>query len=278
MISQDPDDGMFQIDSVTGEINVVKRLDRETTDYYKLVITATDQANPESLRRTTQKSLNIIIQDVNDNAPVFKSPPSYVVPARATRGQVVAEVFADDADSGENGRVSYSLITQTSLFSIHSTTGQISLQQNIPNTPYIYTLRILAMDNGGSGQNDRRSAETTITLLLSSTDSGPVFLSREYFMEMSEDEAPNTSLLKVQASATQTRGVVEYYLTGITSEGVHRGGIFRVDASSGVVTNTVRLDREELGDELTLSITAIEKGGPSPRTRVTQVRDMTLLL
>ena len=278
VISQDPDDGMFQIDSVTGEINVVKRLDRETTDYYKLVITATDQANLESLRRTTQKSLNIIIQDVNDNAPVFKSPPSYVVPARATRGQVVAEVFADDADSGENGRVSYSLITQTSLFSIHSTTGQISLQQNIPNTPYIYTLRILAMDNGGSGQNDRRSAETTITLLLSSTDSGPVFLSREYFMEMSEDEAPNTSLLKVQASATQTRGVVEYYLTGITSEGVHRGGIFRVDASSGVVTNTVRLDREELGDELTLSITAIEKGGPSPRTRVTQVRDMTLLL
>ena len=276
VISQDPDDNIFRIDPVTGEISVVKRLDRETTDYYKLVITATDQANPESLRRTTQKSLNIIIQDVNDNAPVFKSPPSYVVPFGATRGQVVAEVFADDADNGENGRVSYSLATQTSLFSIHSTTGQISLQENLPSTPYIYTLRILAMDNGGSGQNDRRSAETTITLLLSSSQPGPVFLSRSYSEQMSEDDAPHTTVLQVSASATQVEGTVEYYLTGITSQGAQRGGIFRVDASSGVVTNTVKLDREELGDELTLSITAIEKGGTSPRTRSTQVSDIVL--
>ena len=277
VVSQDPDADTFRIDPVTGEIRVVKALDRETDDYYKLVITATDQASPESLRRTTQKSLNIIIQDVNDNDPEFRSPPAFVVPSGATQGQVVAAVLADDADSGENGRVSYSLVTQASLFSVHSSTGQVRLRRDLPSRPpHTYSLRVRAVDNGGSGQSDRRSAETVVTLLLSSAATGPVFQFRRYSQEMSEADAPDSSVLRVTASATDSDSTVKYYLTEITSRGVQRGGIFRVDALSGQVTNTVRLDREVLGDTLTLGITAIEEGAPTPRTRLAQVRGITL--
>lgn len=276
IISQDPDDDMFRIDATNGEIYVKKALDRESTDYYKLVITASDQANPDSLRRTTQKSLNIIIQDVNDNSPVFKSPPAFVVPSSAQRGSVVATVLADDLDSGENGKVTYSLLTQTSRFSLNAQTGDVTLQETMPSSPYAHTLSVRARDNGGSGQNDRRSTETTITLLLSSTGNGPVFGFRSYAEDMSEDDGPNTSVLRVSATATQRAASVEYYLTGITSRGVQRGAVFRVDPSSAVVTNTVKLDREALGDEFTLEITAVEKGGNSPLTRTTQVRHSSL--
>ncbi|KAL8587634.1 hypothetical protein ACOMHN_045323 [Nucella lapillus] len=270
IISQDPDENMFRIDRKSGMIFVDKKLDRETTDYYKLVITATDQAIPESLRRTTQKSLNIIIQDVNDNAPVFRSPPAFLVPASESRGQAVATVFADDADSGDNGRVTYSLLSMTSLFSVHSSTGLISLLQNMPSTPHMYTLRVMAIDNGGAGQNDKKSNETTIKLLLSSSEDGPVFQPRTYSKQLSEDDPPNTSVFRVSASVTRPGVSVEYYLTGITSGGKQRGEVFRVDSSTGVVTTTTKLDREVLGDEFTLSITAVEKGGTSPRNRTTQ--------
>nr|KAG5699634.1 hypothetical protein BaRGS_005082 [Batillaria attramentaria] len=276
IISQDPNEGTFSINADSGAIYVVRDLDRERTDYYKLTITATDQASPASLRHTAQRTLKIFIGDVNDNAPVFKSAPAYVVSSRARSGQIIAEVFADDADTGENGEVSYSLVSQTSLFSIGASTGQISLLQNMPSSPESYTLHVLAIDNGNSGQNDRLPKEATITIILSSGEPGPVFANRSYSGSLSESHPANTSVFRVSASATRGEAVVKYYLTGIKSEGVQRGEIFRVDASSGEVTNVEQLDRETLGGTFTLNITAMEINVNSLRTRTTQVRHFHL--
>ena len=272
IVSQDPNDGLFRIDATSGAISVTGALDRETTDYYRLVITATDQASSPSMRRSTQKSLNVRVEDVNDNSPVFRSPPAYVIDSTKRRGQIVAEVFADDADTDANGRVTYSLHSHTSLFSMHTTTGQISLQQDLPSTPYTYSLRVRATDSGGPSQSDRRSAETTITFVLTTTsESGPAFTGQPYSGDVSEHDQPSTSLFRVFASGTRSGITVEYYLTGVISEGVQRGAVFRVDGATGVVSNTVRLDREVLGNVITLDITALETGAATPRTQTTQV-------
>ncbi|XP_076446003.1 cadherin-related tumor suppressor-like [Babylonia areolata] len=272
IISQDPNEGLFRIHPENGDIFVDGRLDRETTDYYKLVITATDQAEPPSLRLTTQKSLNIIIQDVNDNAPVFKSPPAFVVPSGKQRGQVVAEVLADDADTGDNGRVAYSLLTQSALFSLHPSSGRLTLLADLPASPLTHTLRVQARDDGGSDPNGRQSTETTITLLVTSAQAGPSFVGDPYSGTLSEDDWAGTTVFTVSATASRPGASVDYYLTGVVSGGVQRGGVFRVGAASGVVSSTAKLDREVMGGLVRVEITAAEEGegGGALHTTTTQ--------
>lgn len=269
IISQDPAGQTFSIDPTFGKIRVTGELDRETTTFYRLVITATDQAMPRSLSHTTQKSLNINIMDVNDNPPVFRSAPAYVIPSNARSNQIVAEVFANDADLGENAHVLYSLPSGSTLFALHPDTGQLSLLRVLPAIPYFYTLRVMARDNGSEVQ---RSTETNITIILSSSETGPVFENSLYSGSLSENSSPGTSVFRVAAPGTREDVVVEYYLTGIMSAVIQRGAIFAVHPTTGVVTNRVMLDRETLGDTFTLSITAAEQGGSTPRTRTTEVK------
>ncbi|PVD34667.1 hypothetical protein C0Q70_05944 [Pomacea canaliculata] len=269
IISQDPAGQTFSIDPTFGKIRVTGELDRETTTFYRLVITATDQAMPRSLSHTTQKSLNINIMDVNDNPPVFRSAPAYVIPSNARSNQIVAEVFANDADLGENAHVLYSLPSGSTLFALHPDTGQLSLLRVLPAIPYFYTLRVMARDNGSEVQ---RSTETNITIILSSSETGPVFENSLYSGSLSENSSPGTSVFRVAAPGTREDVVVEYYLTGIMSAVIQRGAIFAVHPTTGVVTNRVMLDRETLGDTFTLAITAAEQGGSTPRTRTTEVK------
>lgn len=62
----------FRVDSVTGVISVAKPLDREARSSYSLVVQATDRG---SSPRTDQATVNIVLLDVNDCAPVFELSP-----------------------------------------------------------------------------------------------------------------------------------------------------------------------------------------------------------
>ena len=59
--------GKFSIDAASGNITVVRDLDRENTSVVILRINATDGTF------TTTSELFVIITDVNDNAPTFIS-------------------------------------------------------------------------------------------------------------------------------------------------------------------------------------------------------------
>lgn len=62
----------FRIDSVTGAISVARQLDREARSSYSLLVQATDRG---SSPRTDQTTVNIVLLDVNDCAPVFELSP-----------------------------------------------------------------------------------------------------------------------------------------------------------------------------------------------------------
>ena len=53
---------------MTGVVSVLRSLDRETTSVYHLNITATDHGAPAM---TSQTTLHVLIDDVNDHVPVF---------------------------------------------------------------------------------------------------------------------------------------------------------------------------------------------------------------
>ena len=71
--------------------------------------------------------VKINIDDVNDNAPMFKQTMYSLNLARDTeRGTVIVNVEAVDRDSGSNGRITYTIISGNSerLFSVDKTSGK----------------------------------------------------------------------------------------------------------------------------------------------------------
>ena len=72
--------------------------------------------------------VKINIQDVNDNAPVFKQMTYSLNLARDTEpGTVIVNVEALDKDSGRFGRILYSITSgnEAALFSVDQTTGEL---------------------------------------------------------------------------------------------------------------------------------------------------------
>ena len=76
ILSGDDDENHFRIDPKTGEILLVRQVDRErlkTDDGFSLVIQATSADSEPTVAR-----LSIVVGDLNDNPPVFK-PDKHVI-------------------------------------------------------------------------------------------------------------------------------------------------------------------------------------------------------
>ena len=59
---------MFKIDKSTGSISVAKSLDYENIPVYNILVKAEDRG---FYSRSSTSSVKIILQDVNDNPPLF---------------------------------------------------------------------------------------------------------------------------------------------------------------------------------------------------------------
>ena len=73
--------------------------------------------------------MSILVQDQNDNDPVFQQP-SYekLLVENVPVGISVVTIRATDADEGSNGAVTYSIVNDSgdaSLFDVNSTSGLI---------------------------------------------------------------------------------------------------------------------------------------------------------
>ncbi|XP_063046151.1 protocadherin gamma-C5-like isoform X2 [Engraulis encrasicolus] len=101
----------FKLVAVFGEhykLVTEGNLDREAVSEYQVVVTATDAGKPPL---SSHKAFVVALSDVNDNAPIF-SQPSYSVdiPENNAPGTAIATVSASDPDSGDNARLSYSIL------------------------------------------------------------------------------------------------------------------------------------------------------------------------
>ncbi len=94
----------FSIDSINGEINSRRPFDYEKEQSFTLEIIALDNVtNPLSDTAT----LIISIADINDNTPFFEDFPFNVsYPENTMVGTLIANITADDLDSGVNSEAS----------------------------------------------------------------------------------------------------------------------------------------------------------------------------
>ncbi|RMB96919.1 hypothetical protein DUI87_26990 [Hirundo rustica rustica] len=109
------------------ELVLETALDREKQSSFELVLTAVDGGDPA---RSGTVQVRINVTDANDNPPVFsKSLYEARVAENLPVGSVVLQVRATDADTGSNGRVSYSFGNVPdpvkALFAVDSESGEV---------------------------------------------------------------------------------------------------------------------------------------------------------
>ncbi|KAJ7999095.1 hypothetical protein DPEC_G00211860 [Dallia pectoralis] len=101
-------DGDFIIESTSGIVRTLRRLDRENVPLYNLQAFAVDKGVP-ALK--TSVDIQVTILDVNDNPPVFeKDEFDIFVEENSPIGLVVAHISASDPDEGSNAQIMYQIV------------------------------------------------------------------------------------------------------------------------------------------------------------------------
>ena len=69
-----------------------------------------------------------LIQDINDNAPIFEEPFYAVrIPENTLAGTFLTTVSATDIDIDRNGQIVYSIVPENPLVEVNNMTGQVIL-------------------------------------------------------------------------------------------------------------------------------------------------------
>ncbi|XP_057205827.1 protocadherin Fat 1 isoform X2 [Triplophysa rosa] len=121
-------------------------LNREVKDHYLLTINAIERQTGSE----TQTQVKLQILDTNDLRPLF-SPTTYrfFVPESSAVRTSIGKVFASDADTGTNGEFYFTLKDHTDIFSIHPTSGVITLTGKLDYSKVaLYEMDVLAVDRG----------------------------------------------------------------------------------------------------------------------------------
>lgn len=137
--------------SGVNEANVYlnKELDRETKDEYSLILTLSDGRLGEF---SVTQSMLLLVEDINDNEPIFKPYTSAVEVSEDSKPGIIATVEATDRDEGAYGQVVYyleELDGDNDVFTVSTTYGK-GIIRLVGSLDYerksLYQLRVLAKD------------------------------------------------------------------------------------------------------------------------------------
>ena len=113
---------LFAINSTTGYLSSLFKLDREEQSVYKLTVIAEDMGelcNDTMGPCLSSRIITVIITDINDNPPTFNSnvTTSFAINSTTDVGSHIGRVIATDPDTGINAVINYTLDNVT-IFSI----------------------------------------------------------------------------------------------------------------------------------------------------------------
>ncbi|CAL1272163.1 unnamed protein product [Larinioides sclopetarius] len=267
-ITEDNSNDNFYIDTLAFNVSakIKKPLDRDTMPMtlqgmYTLTVTASNQ------RCSGNTRLNIFVEDVNDNSPVFEKKDFLVeVKENAPPGHVVVHLTALDKDELDMNKLRYFIIDGNSeqQFQIEESTGVLSVRSSPDReeTP-VFSLRVLALDSA----NNTGFANIHVTIL-DENDWTPTFMNETFLLNVTEGSSSLGASIRLP--------VVDY------DEGPNRqmellileGNIdnhFRlsVDDRGPLLTVVKELDREEYGvpdSALHVVVVGAKDMGVPPRT------------
>ncbi|XP_075775491.1 protocadherin Fat 3 isoform X4 [Pelodiscus sinensis] len=236
-----PGNNKFFLDPESGELKTLALLDREKIPVYNLIARATDGGG-----RFCQSEIHLVLQDVNDNPPMFSTDhyTACVYENTATKA-LLTRVQATDPDVGVNRKVVYSLVDSADgYFSVDRSSGIIILEHPLDRELQpSYNITVKASDQS-IGLTLSSFATVTITVL-DINDNPPVFERRDYLVTVPEDTSPGTKVIAVFATSKDIGTNAE--ITYLIRSGNEKGK-FRINSKTGSISVIEALDYEMCKD------------------------------
>ena len=230
-----------------------KPLNYESTDKYEVSIQCEDGGNPPKMNST---SFSVIVEDINDNFPEF-TPSLYKLTVQEEVLQTTyIQVTAKDADSGENGHVTYGLPSNAPEgFYINSNSGLITVNKKFDHEeePSI-RFYVLARDKGEPALT---STATVVINITDINDNPPLFPSDPVELHVTESEQPHSIMLGVNDPDFGLNG--EFILTFPQNDYLKE--YFSFNSTTGEIITLRSIDREEI-PYFKFRVTAVDRGIP----------------
>lgn len=249
--------GYFLIDAATGAVSTARALDRETKDTHVLKVSAVDHGSP---RRSAATYLTVTVSDTNDHSPVFEqSEYRERVRENLEVGYEVLTIRATDGDAPSNANMRYRLLEGAGgVFEIDARSGVVRTRAAVDREEgAAYQLLVEANDQGRNP--GPLSATATVHIVVEDeNDNYPQFSEKRYLVQVPEDVAVNTPVLRVRATdRDQGQNAAIHY--SIVSGNLK--GQFYLHSLSGSLDVINPLDFEAIR-EYTLRIKAQDGGRP----------------
>lgn len=253
-------------------------LDREKRSTYTLSLEAFDGGSP---KRTDVMTLDITVQDINDNAPVFNQSRYHaIISENLQPGSNILQVFATDVDEGDNGKVLYEINRRQSdpdrYFVVDAQSGVITLNKPLDfEMKRVHELVVQAQDNATQPEvsnafvtihvRDYNDNQPTMTIIFLSEDGSP---------RVSEGAQPGQYVARISVTDPDYG---EYANVNVSLEG--GDGKFALTTKDNIIylicVDRI-LDREER-DTYELRVMATDSGTPPLRAEssfIIQVTDV----
>lgn len=226
----------FDVGFNTGVLSVIHPLDYETASSYHLTVRATDSLTGAH----AEVSVDLQVQDVNDNPPIFQERLyRAVLSESSTVGTPALQVVATDRDSVRNNVIHYRILSNgrdsTDYFHIDSSSGLILTARTLDHElvqKFVFIVR--ATDNGFPAL----SSEVLVTVTVNDVNDNPPVFNQLIYEAYVNEMAPRGHFVTcVQASDADSSDFdkLEYsILSG------NERMLFVMDQKTGVVTLSSR--------------------------------------
>ncbi|XP_011478898.1 protocadherin-1 isoform X1 [Oryzias latipes] len=279
------------VDEKIPQVIVIGNLDREKKDSYDLNIRVVDGGKPP---RASSALLRITVTDQNDNAPKFeKNQYEAELPENSPPGHSVLQVRANDADTGANGDIDYSLHqasdTVQRLLRIDRSTGIIYVKGLVDREEdNLLKFYVVARDRGPNSKSSK--AQVTISIK-DQNDNAPAIeirgiglvIHQNFVANISEDMPIGTPVALVQVSDRDEgeNAVVTCVVAGDVPFQLRPASESANDRKRKYfLQTTTLLDYERIKD-YRIEIVAVDSGNPalsstnSLKVQVTDINDNT---
>ncbi|XP_034032883.1 neural-cadherin-like [Thalassophryne amazonica] len=231
----------------SGDITIIRRLDRETEPLVELTIKIQDKRGPDWYLN----KVKLTITDVNDNVPEWNMKPYpylAVVSPEAPAGTFVYQLQAHDGDEGKSGEVEYFLSDGgDACFTVDKKTGQVVTTGLVLQRGREYLLSVVAVDSLGS-----RSTPAMLSVVAGAR--APQFTNTSYAISIPENTPEGQPFLVVLAISFQKQ-LISYSLL------INPSSLFSIRQETGEISLTRTLDYESDQRRYLLMVRASEEPG-----------------
>ncbi|XP_066572372.1 protocadherin beta-15-like [Amia ocellicauda] len=257
---------LFDIDSKSGEIKVIGKIDFEESASYEIEIQAEDGGGQAGHCRVL-----VQITDVNDNIPaIIVKSISNPIPENLPPGTEIAIINVMDQDSGENSKVTCTMSPnlpfklQTSIRNYFTLVTEAGLDREEYSE---YNVTVTATDGGSPSLS---SSKILHLIIADINDNPPTFDQQSYSAYVTENNVPGSSISSVTARDPDWKqnGTVTYALLPSEVNGISVASIFSINRDSGVIHAVRSFDYEQLRS-FKVHVVAKDNGSPQLSSNVT---------